>query len=163
MVLTRYLRGVLAAALFVTPALSFADIIVSDPYARASRPNAPTGAAFMVIENDGTSADRLVGVRSDIAKRVELHTHIDQDIRLEQLADVACLSTYHFSHMFKQSTGLSPYQFLLRQRMTLATTELRHATPITLVAEHCGYSNASRFARAFKGAFGVTPKAYQQA
>ena len=92
-----------------------------------------------------------------------LHTHIDQDIRLEQLADVACLSTYHFSHMFKQSTGLSPYQFLLRQRMTLATTELRHATPIALVAEHCGYSNASRFTRAFKGAFGVTPKAYQQA
>ena len=92
-----------------------------------------------------------------------MQTNIDQDIKLEQLADVACMSTYHLSHMFKQSTGLSPYQFLLKQRMNLAATELKAATPIGQVGQHCGYSNASRFARAFKGVFGVTPKVYQQA
>lgn len=92
-----------------------------------------------------------------------MQANIDQDIKLEQLADVACMSTYHFSHMFKQSTGLSPYQFLLKQRMVLAAAELRSAVPIGQVGLHCGYSNASRFARAFRGAFGVSPKAYQQA
>lgn len=72
------MRSTLAAALIAVPALSFAEIIITDPYARASRPNAPTGAAFMTIENNGETADRLLSARSEVAKRVELHTHIDQ-------------------------------------------------------------------------------------
>lgn len=67
-----------AAALTALPTLTAADIVVNDPYARVSRPNAPTGAAFMMIENTGDTADRLIAASSDVAKRVELHTHIDQ-------------------------------------------------------------------------------------
>lgn len=64
----------LAAAL---PAAAMAGAIsIEDPYARSSRPNAPTGAAFMVIVNSGEEDDRLIAVSSDIAERVELHTHI---------------------------------------------------------------------------------------
>ena len=92
-----------------------------------------------------------------------MQANLDQDINLEQLADEACLSTYHFAHMFKQSTGLSPYQFLSKQRMSLAAAELREAVPVGRVGEHCGYDNPSRFARAFRGEFGVAPKIYQQA
>ena len=92
-----------------------------------------------------------------------MQAHIDQDIKLEQLANEACQSTYHFSHMFKQSTALSPYQFLVKQRMQLAATKLRSDASIAQIAEDCGYSNSSRFARAFRAAYGVTPKAYQQA
>lgn len=74
-----YSRGLVAAALVVLPTLTWAgDINVSDSYVRVSRPNAPTGAAFMMIKNDGTTDDRLIAVTSDVAKRVELHTHIDQ-------------------------------------------------------------------------------------
>jgi len=91
-----------------------------------------------------------------------MQTHIAQDITLEQLADEACMSTYHFSHMFKQSIGLSPYQFLLKQRMKLASIELHRTAVIGKVGEQCGYSNPSRFARAFKTSFGVTPKVYQR-
>ncbi|SFB10866.1 hypothetical protein SAMN05421688_2913 [Poseidonocella pacifica] len=54
-----------------------AEILIHDAYARAAMPNAPTGAAFMVIENTGDTPDRLVSVGSDIAARAELHTHID--------------------------------------------------------------------------------------
>ncbi len=64
----------LGAILAAGPAL--AEITISDPYLRRVPPTAPTGAAFMTIENTG-EADRLVDVRSDAAKRVELHTHID--------------------------------------------------------------------------------------
>lgn len=91
-----------------------------------------------------------------------MQANLDQDISLEQLADEACLSTYHFAHMFKQSTGLSPYQFLLKQRMSLAAAELRQSVPIGQVGEHCGFANPSRFARAFRGEFGLAPKVYQQ-
>ncbi|MEO9650801.1 MAG: copper chaperone PCu(A)C [Roseobacter sp.] len=78
MFLSTLARGFAAAAIFATPTVSFADIVVSESYARVSRPNAPTGAAFLVLENTGSTADRLMGVRSEVAKRVELHTHIDQ-------------------------------------------------------------------------------------
>ncbi len=90
-----------------------------------------------------------------------MQTHIGQEITLEQLAEEACMSTYHFAHMFKQSVGLSPYQFLLKQRMSLAATELRGTNTIGEVGELCGYSTPSRFARAFKTHYGVTPKVYQ--
>jgi len=52
------------------------EIAIQDAYARASSPVAKSGAAFMRIENQASTDDRLVGVRSDAAERVELHTHL---------------------------------------------------------------------------------------
>lgn len=66
-----------AATLFASPA--FADITVEDAYARSSGPSAKTGAAFFVIKNTGHDEDRLIDATSDMAKRVELHTHIHGD------------------------------------------------------------------------------------
>lgn len=66
-----------ASAAFMMASLVAAEglIEIKDPYARTSRPNAPTGAAFMVLMNNGETEDRLIAAKSDIAKRVELHTH----------------------------------------------------------------------------------------
>lgn len=50
-------------------------VSVMDPYARASTANAKSGAAFMVLMNHTDTDDRLIGAASDVAKRVELHTH----------------------------------------------------------------------------------------
>ncbi|MCL3880953.1 copper chaperone PCu(A)C [Marivita sp. GX14005] len=61
------------ALFFALPA--FAEIEVSDAYARSASPMAKTGAAFMILRNTGAEDDRLVDVSSDIAAKVELHTH----------------------------------------------------------------------------------------
>ncbi len=50
-------------------------IAVEDAYARSSGQHAKAGAAFMMIQNHGDTDDRLIGVTSDVAARVELHTH----------------------------------------------------------------------------------------
>ncbi len=50
-------------------------IVVDDAYARSSGKAAKAGAAFMIIENNGDTDDRLISVTSDVAGRVELHTH----------------------------------------------------------------------------------------
>ncbi|CUH78106.1 copper chaperone PCu(A)C [Tropicibacter naphthalenivorans] len=63
------------AALMMTAVPALADIVVKDPYARAA--NTMAGAAFMMIENTGDAADRLIDARADVSKRVELHTHKD--------------------------------------------------------------------------------------
>jgi hypothetical protein len=58
------------------PALA-QDISVVDAYARSASPMAKTGAAFVVIENRTGQEDRLIDVASPAAKRVELHTHLE--------------------------------------------------------------------------------------
>lgn len=71
----RYLLAALITAL-ASPVLA-GGIIVEDAYARTSRPGAPTGAIFMVIRNESETDDHLIGVESTVARRVELHTHIE--------------------------------------------------------------------------------------
>ena len=88
MFLSSLARGLGAVALVALPTLSLAEIVISDPYARTSRPNAPTGAAFMMIQNTSDTADRLVAVSSDVAKRVELHTHIDQGDGVMKMTEI---------------------------------------------------------------------------
>ncbi|GAA0302356.1 copper chaperone PCu(A)C [Rhodovulum strictum] len=67
----------LAGALALAPVLpALADNIeIQDPYARASTMMSKSGAAFMVLVNTGAEDDRLVSAASDVAERVELHTH----------------------------------------------------------------------------------------
>lgn len=65
-----------AAALACLGLPALADgIVISDAYARSAGAMAKTGAAFMVIENQGPTDDRLLAAASDVAQRVELHTH----------------------------------------------------------------------------------------
>ncbi|MFT6912197.1 MAG: copper(I)-binding protein [Paracoccaceae bacterium] len=77
----------LAAAVFavlVSPALA-GSIEIDAPYARSSGPAAKSGAAFMAILNSGDTPRRLIGVSSDVAMRVELHTHAENDQGLMQM------------------------------------------------------------------------------
>ncbi|KIC14813.1 copper chaperone PCu(A)C [Leisingera sp. ANG-Vp] len=68
-----------AAAAAAFAASAFAGdahkIMVHDQYARVSSPTAKAGAAFMEIMNHTGEDDRLIDVRSDVAARVQLHTH----------------------------------------------------------------------------------------
>ncbi len=67
----------IAVVALSAPAFAESVISVSDPFARVSTKMAKSGAAFMVISNTGDEADQLVSVSSDVAKKVELHTHED--------------------------------------------------------------------------------------
>lgn len=73
--------ALLAGACAFIPALASAQVAIEDPYARAASPSAISGAAFMQIMNMGEAEDRLVAAASDVAERVELHTHVmDGDV-----------------------------------------------------------------------------------
>lgn len=82
-------RAALVAA-FTTLALPVMaeGIEVHDAYVIQGMPGGPTAAAFMVIHNHGGAPDRLVGVRSDIAGRTELHTHVSDDNGVMQMVEV---------------------------------------------------------------------------
>lgn len=74
-------------ALLSTSAIA-GDIMIQDPYARATGAKAVVGAAFMGIMNHTDSADRLIAARSDIAKRVEIHTHIEDANGVMRMVEV---------------------------------------------------------------------------
>lgn len=78
----------LAAALFAA-APAFADgMMVNDAYARSSTPTSQSGAAFFMLMNDTGQDDRLVGVSSDVASKVELHTHIEDENGVMKMREI---------------------------------------------------------------------------
>jgi len=99
-------------------------------------------------------------------KRIEkVIAIITQDIAalhsIETLAKQACLSTTQFKKLFKQSTGQTCRSYLTQLRMEKAKALLTHTdTPISIVAEYCGYQSPSAFSRKFKAYFGDIPKAF---
>lgn len=67
------------AMLLLAAAPALADgIVIEDAYALVARPNAPTGAVFMVIRNEGEADDRLVSVQTSVAAMAEVHTHQEE-------------------------------------------------------------------------------------
>lgn len=72
------LASLLAAFCSMAMAHNFmvADIHIAHPWSRALPPNAPTGAAYLIIKNRSIEEDALVSVSSPIASKAELHTHV---------------------------------------------------------------------------------------
>lgn len=65
-------------------------LTIEHPWARATTPNAPTGAVYMVIENTGDADDRLMGAEGDVAGRIEIHAaNLDDEgvMRMRELED----------------------------------------------------------------------------
>jgi copper(I)-binding protein len=96
--------AVLTASILMTTTAFAEGLMVKDPYARSARPNAPTGAAFMMLQNDTDQDLKLIGMRSDVAKRVELHTHIDKGdgiMQMRQIEGGIAISAGE-SHMMKR-------------------------------------------------------------
>ncbi|MGH2412849.1 MAG: helix-turn-helix domain-containing protein, partial [Microcystaceae cyanobacterium] len=91
-----------------------------------------------------------------------INEHLEQDIKLADLADLLGMSQFHFSHLFKQSLGKSPYQYLLQQRIERAKQLLKQSErSIMDIAFLCGFNSHSHLSKQFRQLTGVTPKAYR--
>jgi AraC family transcriptional regulator len=92
-----------------------------------------------------------------------VHEKIDNDLTLEEMAESVHLSVAHFSQMFRKSTGQSPHQFVLRQRVERAKALLRKAESRVLdVAVACGFKTQQHFARVFRQVCGASPTEYRR-
>lgn len=89
--------------------------------------------------------------------------HLSERLTIDDLAKIACLSPTQFKKLFKVQVGLSPMQFITRERMEKAKALLMHTDyPIQLVAEQVGYSDLSSFGRRFTEHFGLSPRAFSR-
>ncbi|MCU0533901.1 MAG: AraC family transcriptional regulator [Hydrococcus sp. Prado102] len=86
----------------------------------------------------------------------------DRDIQLADLAAIADMSQYYFVSLFKQSMGVTPWQYVIQQRIERAKLLLKQSnSAIAKIALQCGFSSQSHFTAQFRKHTGVTPKTYR--
>jgi AraC family transcriptional regulator len=91
-----------------------------------------------------------------------MEAHLDGNLRLSELAREAGVSTSHFLRSFRQSTGKTPYQFLLHRRVERARLLMRDLrAPLTQVALASGFADQHHLARVFRRITAVTPSSYR--
>lgn len=91
-----------------------------------------------------------------------INAHLDQDIKLTTLSELVGMSQWYFAQMFKQSMAITPYQYVLQQRVIKAKQLLNYqGEKIVDVALACGFANQSHFTKHFHKLTGMTPKAYR--
>jgi AraC family transcriptional regulator len=88
-----------------------------------------------------------------------IHTHLDHDLSLAELASIVNISPTYFAGLFKQVIGIAPHQYVIQQRverakMMLSKTDLA----ITDIALQVGFSSQSHLTQQFKRLTGMTPK-----
>lgn len=92
-----------------------------------------------------------------------ISTHLSDEITIEALADVACLSPFHFARIFTSAIGTPPHRYVSRLRMENAMTKIAAGKlPLIQVALDAGFSSQASFTRAFRRATGVTPGEYRR-
>lgn len=83
---------------------------------------------------------------------------LDRRLSVSDLARLACLSEAHFAERFREQTGITPYQFVMRLRLNRAR-ELTTLTdmPLADIAERTGFANQSALSNAFRRRYGHPP------
>lgn len=115
-----------------------------------------TSKPHLPVYEGGLSQRQLLQVSEYI------HDHLNQDIKLADLAGSIGMSQFHFSHLFKQAIGISPYQYLLQQRIEQAKLLLKQSDrSIMDIALECGFNSHSHLTKTFRQLTGMTPKAYR--
>jgi AraC family transcriptional regulator len=85
-----------------------------------------------------------------------------EEIPIEALAELVELSSSHFAHVFKETTGMTPLQFVTRQRVTRAQQLIRETSRSLIdVGLEVGYTSPSHFAQVFRRVVGVTPTEFR--
>lgn len=122
--------------------------------------------ATKLRKEDRVAATYYAREHIEIVKRVRkaMLKDLSRSTPLEQFLRGEAINTVTFQTIFKQIYGRSPYAYLKHYRMNSAAVQLRESNEsINQIALSLGYSNASKFARAFRDVFGVLPKDYRTA
>lgn len=105
----------------------------------------------------GLSADQLAAVREFVG------ANLDADIGVADLAAIVGQSVFHFTRQFMAAAGVTPYRFILEERIGRAKQIMRNkALSLADVAHLSGFHSASHFSKAFANIVGVSARAYRR-
>ncbi|MBW4617304.1 MAG: AraC family transcriptional regulator [Desmonostoc vinosum HA7617-LM4] len=106
-----------------------------------------------------TSENRNL-TRTQLQQAIDyIHTHLNRDLSLVELASVVNISPTYFASLFKQAMGISPHQYVIGQRVEQAKLMLSKTDlAIADIALQVGFSSQSHLTQQFKRLTGMTPK-----
>lgn len=108
--------------------------------------------------SNGLSSERLRRVRDYV------EAHLADPLNLHQIAEIACLSPYHFSRSFKQALGVGPHDYVVERRVERAKRLIRRTSlPLGLIAQEAGFTDQSHLTSVFRRKVGVTPGRFRAA
>jgi AraC family transcriptional regulator len=141
--------GFLSGRLFLDSLEQAMAVALVDGHAVRERP--------LEIYKGGLGAARLRRVKELVQAKME------EDFSLDEMAESVGLSTAHFARMFRRSTGETPHQFVLRERVERAKAMLRAPDARVLdVAIACGFKTQQHFAQVFRDVLRVSPTEYRR-
>jgi AraC-like DNA-binding protein len=113
----------------------------------------------------GASLPRSAG-REERAIRLArdfLDHHLDQQVRLADIADAAGLPPFRLFRAFERATGMSPHCYQRQARVRFAAGLIRLSHPLSDAALAAGFADQAHMTRSFRSTMGVTPGAYRDA
>ncbi len=105
---------------------------------------------------------------SEYAQRINrvidyLRENLDRQVKLEELAKVACFSEFHFHRIFSAVSGETINNFTNRLRLEKAARLLRYTDrSLTDIALDCGFSSSATFSRAFRSGYDTSPSQFRK-
>lgn len=92
-----------------------------------------------------------------------IQDHIEENLTVEKLSDLACMSKSHFFRTFKRELGISPVEYVIRERIKLSKKYLLDPlVSITDASYRTGFQSVSYFSTLFKKYEGITPKSFKK-
>jgi AraC family transcriptional regulator len=106
------------------------------------------------------TADKRSLTRNQLQEAINyIHTYLDRNLSLVEVAEVINISPTYFASLFKRATGTSPHQYVIQQRVERAKLMLSKTDlAIADIALQVGFSSQSHLTQQFKRLTGVTPK-----
>ncbi|WP_416233411.1 helix-turn-helix domain-containing protein [Anabaena sp. UHCC 0399] len=92
-----------------------------------------------------------------------INDNLNQDLTLAEIAAVVDMSMYHFSRLFKQSTGFAPHQYVMNCRIERSKKLLAQSNQsIEKICQQVGFQSQSHFTNVFRRLIGITPRTYRE-
>lgn len=89
-----------------------------------------------------------------------INENISSELSLDDISDKMYVSKFYLSRIFKQFTGLSIYQYIIKKRLTISRNLIKDGMPVTDAYISCGFSDYSNYCKAFKREFEKTPSEF---
>lgn len=105
----------------------------------------------------------------EIYKRLEIAKHfllnsLNGKFDLETLSSISCISKFHLIRLFKQTYGITPHRFFIREKINSIKNVIQQEPnkSLTDISVDFGYSNLYVFSKQFKAIYGVSPREYKK-
>ena len=117
-----------------------------------------SGRALAPVVPDGALDDLKLNSLKDF-----IEENIAEDLTIVKMADVVHMSQFHFARAFRRTTGFTPQQYLMQQRIELAKELLaKNDLPIVEISLKTGFKNQSHFTTLFRKYTKFTPKLWRE-